>query len=143
MNRTGTFELERAAAAAPVFLKSLHLRLQKEAGSSCFMDSSRLKGGRGPETERKRLSSTLGATDDEFQEMILERSSCRARLISIPLLRIVIGPRAVLQLRRGNSLSPADRCRRRTSWETGSIGRPQPAQSLVPRKSDTGASRRR
>lgn len=142
MNGTGTFEPELAAAAAPVFfLKRLRLRLQKAAGSSCFMDSSRLKGSRGPETERKRLSSTRGATDDEFQETILERSSCRARLISIPLLRIVIGPRAVLQLSRGNSLSPADRCRRRTSWETGSIG--QPAPSLVPRKSDTGASRRR
>lgn len=97
---------------------------------------------------KERLSSTLGATDDEFPDMILERSSCRARLISIPLLRIVIRLRAVLQLSRENSLNPPDRCRRRTGWETGSIQRPQPArrataQRLVPRKSDIGASRLR
>lgn len=96
LNKARTFELQLAAAAEAVFFQGSSEDL-KGVWQQLFLKLSQLNRNCSPSTERKD-APPLVATDDDFPELILERSSCRARLISIPLLRVVIRLCAALQL---------------------------------------------
>lgn len=87
-----------------------------------FPVSSQLKGSWLQSTNRMKSLSTkrLEKMDDKFSELKSEQCSCRARLISILLLRIVIRVRAFSSWVE-NSLNPPDRCSWRTTWETASV----------------------